>query len=382
VLLAEPANAHALLAMGQLAARQGRFADAETMFKRTLEVNANTHGAWTGLVSLRKMTSADSAWLKGAQACADSGLDPVSEADLRYAVGKYYDDLGEFSKAFRSYERANELSRTGAARYDRNARSRLTDDLIRVYTREALSQNHPRASDSALPVLVTGMPRSGTSLVEQIVASHPAAKGAGELLFWARSFRRSESALRQGSPSEALTKKLVPAYLRVLNEEAPNAQRVVDKRPSNSDFLGIIHCAFPQARFIYLRRDPIDTCLSCFFQSFPPVLTFTKDLGDLAHYYREHHRLMEHWRRVLPAGTLLDVPYEELVADQEGWTRRIVDFIGLEWDDRCLSYHATERRVLTASYWQVRQKLYKTSIGRWRNYQRFIGPLLELKGLN
>ncbi|MGB6605557.1 MAG: sulfotransferase [Steroidobacteraceae bacterium] len=381
VLNAEPTNANALLGTGQLAAREGRFAEAETIFKRMLEIDANAHGGWTGLATLRKMTSADTGWLRGAQACADSGLGPLAEADVRYAIGKYYNDLGDFGEAFRSYQRASDLARSGAVPYDRGARSRLVDDLIRVYTKERLSQARACASESSRPVLVVGMPRSGTSLVEQIIASHPAVKGAGELLFWGRSFLESEIALRQAPPDDALTRKLAQGYLRVLNDAAPEAQRVVDKWPFSSDFLGIVYGVFPRARVIYVRRNAIDACLSCFFQPFPPALNFTKDLGDLAHYYREHHRVMEHWRAVLPPRTLLDVPYEELIADQEGWTRRVVDFIGLDWDDRCLKFHATERPVLTASYWQVRQKLYGSSVGRWRKYEKFIAPLLQLKDL-
>jgi Flp pilus assembly protein TadD len=382
VLQAEPANTHALLAMGQLSVREGRFAEAETMFTRTLEVNRNVHGAWIGLAGIRRMTSADGAWLEGAEGCANSGIGPLSQAELRYAIGKYHDDLGEFDQAFRSYQRASALSRTAAPPYDRVGRSRLVDDLVRVYTRATFSRASPAASESSLPVLVVGMPRSGTSLVEQIIASHPAARGAGEVPFWVRSFFEAEGALRQAPPGEALTKTLVPGYLRALEGDDAGAQRVVDKQPFNADFLGFIHYVFPRARLVYVRRDPIDTCLSCFFQPFPPALSFTKDLSDLAHYYREHHRLMEHWRRVLPAGTLLEVPYAELIADQEGWTRRIIEFTGLPWDERCLSFHSTERHVLTASSWQVRQKLYQSSVGRWRNYEKFIGPLLELRNLD
>jgi Flp pilus assembly protein TadD len=381
VLRAEPANSNALLAMGQLSARQGRFTEAETWFKRTVEVNPNAHGAWVGLASIRKMTTADDGWLIGAESCANSGLGPLSQAEIRYAIGKYHDDLGDFDQAFRSYRRANELAKTVAPPYDREERSRVVDDLIRVYTRTTLSRTRPGASDSKLPVLVTGMPRSGTSLVEQIIASHPSARGAGELFFWSHSYFETERVLQQSPPGEALTRTLAQDYLRVLGEAGLNAQRVVDKMPFNSDLVGPVHCVFPHARMVYVQRDPIDTCLSCFFQSFPPALNFTQDLSDLAHYYREHRRLVGYWRSVLPPGTLLDVPYEELIADQEGWTRRIVDFIGLEWDERCLNFHETERGVFTASSWQVRQKLYRRSVRRWRNYEKFLGPLLELTGL-
>jgi hypothetical protein len=141
----------------------------------------------------------------------------------------------------------------------------------------------------------------------------------------------------------------------------------------------VIHSVFPNARIIYMRRDPIDTCLSCYFQQLAPALNFTMDLSDLAHHYRQHQRLMAHWRAVLPPGAILDVPYAELVADQEGWTRRILNFVGLEWDQRCLDFHTTERPVVTASYWQVRQRIYSDSVQRWRNYSDFIGPLLDLQ---
>jgi hypothetical protein len=155
----------------------------------------------------------------------------------------------------------------------------------------------------------------------------------------------------------------------------------VDKATFNSDHLGLIHAVFPQARMIYVRRDPIDTCLSCYFHQLSTAHNFSLDLGDLAHYYSEHRRLIEHWQSALAPGTLLEVPYAELVADQETWIRKIVDFLGLEWDERCLDFYRTERPVLTASFWQVRQKMYRSSVGRWRNYEKFLGPLRELREL-
>ena len=143
--------------------------------------------------------------------------------------------------------------------------------------------------------------------------------------------------------------------------------------------MGLIHSVLPNARFIYMQRDPIDTCLSCYFQGFSATHNYTLDLSDLAHYFEQHHRLVTHWRAVLPAGIMLDVPYESLVAEQDLWSRRIIDFIGLDWDERCLNFHKTERTVATASQWQVRQKIYKSSVERWRNYEKFIGPLRSLE---
>jgi len=169
--------------------------------------------------------------------------------------------------------------------------------------------------------------------------------------------------------------------LRVLELKDGKALRVVDKAPVNADHLGLIHGVFPNARIIYMQRDPIDTCLSCYFQKFVLSMNFTLDLSDLADHYREHRRLMAHWRSVLPPGTILDVPYEELVADQEGWSRKILNFLDLGWDERVLDFHNTKRSVVTASFWQVRQRIYNDSVHRWRHYEKFIRPLLDLKGL-
>jgi hypothetical protein len=362
--------------------REGRFAEAEALFKRALEVDSKAGGAWIGLAGARKMTAGDGEWLKGAEASLVSGLAPVSEGGIRFAIGKYYDDVGQFGRAFRSYQRANELWRSAAKPYSTKARRNLVDTMMSVYTREALSRASDGASDSTLPVLVVGMPRSGTSLVEQIIASHPSARGAGELEFWSYAARKHEAALAQKPPDAALARKLSAGYLRILQTHAEGAVRVVDKSPFNLDYLGLIHCVFPRARFIYVERDPIDVCLSCYFQSFAPSVNFSFDLSDLAHYCREHVRLMAHWRDALPPGTLLEVPYEELVVDQEAWTRRILEFLELEWHPGCLRFHETNRPVGTASVWQVRQRIYKSSVGRWRNYEKFIGPLLSLRDSN
>jgi len=378
-LRAAPRNVQALVGRGQIDALEGRFAEAEAAYRRALEVDPRAVYAWSGLVWLRKMTPADGAWLKRAEEIAASGLTPIDESAIRFAIGKYCDDVGDFARAFRSYRRANELHKMRAKPYDPEARTRFVDDLVRVYTREALSRARAGASDSARPVFVVGMPRSGTSLVEQIIASHPAAKGAGELSFWRAVVHKHETAFRQELPAEPLRKKLAAEYLRFLAGRSRDALRVVNKQPLNSDYLGLIHSALPNARMIYVRRDPIDTCLSCYFQQFTPVMNFTLNLSDLAHYYREHQRLVAHWRSVLPPETLLVVPYEELIADQEQWTRRILDFVGLPWDERCLDFHKTVRPVTTASFWQVRQKIYKSSVERWRNYEKFIGPLLDLR---
>jgi hypothetical protein len=177
-----------------------------------------------------------------------------------------------------------------------------------------------------------------------------------------------------------LLQDIAAQYEAELQRHSATALRVVDKMPGNFMHLGLIHAVFPQARILHTQRNPLDTCLSIYFQNLSSEHTYANDLDDLAFYYREYHRLMAHWHAVLPPEVLLDVPYEALIEDQEGWSRRIIEFIGLEWDERCLDFHETERKVGTASNWQVRQKIYKTSKERWRNYENFLGPLLDALG--
>jgi len=224
-----------------------------------------------------------------------------------------------------------------------------------------------------------GMPRSGTSLAEQILASHPAVFGAGELTYWGSAFTAFEAAGFTSDIAADLIPGFAAAYLDRLAVLSKDALRVVDKMPENFMNVGLIHAAFPQARIIHMRRHPIDTCLSIYFQ-FLMINThaYSNDFADLAHFYSEYLRLTDHWRRTIPATALLEIPYEALIQDQEGWSRRMVDFLGLPWDPKCLDFHQTERIVTTSSNWQVRQKIHGASAGRFRNYEKFVEPLQRL----
>jgi len=381
VLRGSPRNPDALIGKATIAERQGRFDDAERLFIQARELDPDSPVICEGLIRIRRMTEADRKLLKRAEIIASSGIAGYQEAALRFAIGKSQDDLGEYAAAFQSFRRGNDLLKEFATPYDRTRRTRLVDDLIRVHTKALLSRDRVDGSSSRVPILVVGMMRSGTSLAEQILATHPMINGAGELTFWSQAFNTHEAVIRRGPLPPPMKGRLIDGYLQTLSRHADAANHVIDKNPFNSDFLGPIHCLFPGARFIYMKRHPIDVCLSVYFQRFAPSLNFSMDLGDLAHYYFEHHRLMEHWRAVLPPGTLLEVPYEELVADQEGWTRKILDFLGLDWDERCRNFHETERPVMTASFWQVRQRMYDRSVARWRHYEKFLGPLRDLKRL-
>lgn len=386
VLKSTPRHVGALHGMGEIALHEGRWPDADKQFARILELDSKNAHALAARAKVRKMTRDDAAWLEAAEALAAGKLNPPQEAALHYAIGKYFDDIGDFERAFPSFRRANEVVKKLAEPYDRKARVRMVRDLMRAPNRTVLG-HAAGASDSTTPVFVVGMPRSGTSLVEQIIASHPHARGAGEVDFWPDAMSKYEKQILSDSLDERTREELAESYLKRLEEHAGDGDknrlgsvsRIVDKQLFNSDYLGVLLSVFPKAHIIYMRRDPIDTCLSCYFQGFPPTLSFALDLADLAHYYHEHRRIVAHWLDVLPPGAILEVPYEGLVSDPEGWSRKIFGFIGLEWHAGCLGFHNTQRVVTTASYRQVREKIFSTSVARWRNYEKFLGPLLRLR---
>jgi Tfp pilus assembly protein PilF len=368
----DPRLAEALLALAESSADQGEFVDAETLFKRAIAIESGSPEAWAGLARLRKMTRDDADWLVQAQRIADRPPPPRREICLRYAIGKYFDDVRDYEQAFSNFRRANELTCSRRAKFDCEQLTQTVDRIIQSYDQTWAKRPRGPANESTRPVFIVGMLRSGTTLAEQILASHPAVFGAGELTFWSAA-----SAAPDGKLSA-----LASDYLRTLHELSADAQRVVDKMPTNFAFLGPIHAALPNARIIHMRRHPLDTCLSIYFQHFETAISYANDLRDLAHYYGEYWRLMHHWRSTLPRNAILDVPYEALIEDHEAWSRRMLEFIGLPWDSRCLDFHTTKRTVMTASKWQVRQRVQNSSVGRWRNYAQFIAPLLPLEALN
>jgi tetratricopeptide (TPR) repeat protein len=377
-LAIDPRNVEALSLLGELRADRGQFSEAEQLFQRAIAIDPNFPFAFFSIAAHRKMTSGDTAWLKGAQGLLAKRLPLRHQVSLRYALGKYFDDVGQYEHAFGHYRQANELTKGYGVHYDRGKLTRRADAIMDSFGAPAIRQHQSRGLASERPVFIVGMPRSGTTLTEQILASHPAVFGAGELTFWQSAFAEYEAGGLKAESSASLIPRLARDYLEHLTALSGDALRVVDKMPANFMNAGLIHAALPQARIIHMRRHPIDTCLSIYFQYFSNIHPYASDLDDLAHYYGQYVRLMDHWRASLPAATLLEVPYEGLIDDQEGWTRRMLDFIGLPWDPQCLQFHETDRVVITTSKWQVRQKISNASVSRWRNYERFIGPLRSL----
>jgi tetratricopeptide (TPR) repeat protein len=378
-LAEEPRSVEALSLLGDLCADRGEFAEAHELFERALAINADSPAVLCSIAAHRRMTSGDGAWLQRAQALLAGQLPLAHEVGLRFALGKYHDDLRQYQQAFSHYRQANELSKRYGPQYRGEELSGQIDAVISACNAAWLREPHRGASASQLPVFVIGMPRSGTSLIEQILASHPAVHGAGEVSFWDgayQAFTAAGDAAGVGSLAD-----LARDYLERLTPSAGAALRVVDKMPANFLYAGLIHAVFPQARILHVQRHPIDTCLSIYFQNFRDMRAYACDLQSLAHYYREYVRVTDHWRSVLPASRLLEIPYEGLVADQEGWTRRMLEFLDLPWDPRCLDFHRTERVVITASRWQVRQRINAGSVGRWRNYEPYVAPLRPLEEL-
>ncbi|NCS73326.1 MAG: tetratricopeptide repeat protein [Deltaproteobacteria bacterium] len=319
----------------------------------------------------------------GERLLAQEGLGRGDRATVHFALGGVVNGMGRFDAAFDHYRQANDLT---PHRFDRQAHTAEIDGLIHGYRRAALPGLARARNLSERPIFILGMPRSGTSLVEQIVASHPRVYGAGELadvtgmagLLSARLGGPYYAHLDALTP--ALVDELAEAHLQRLAERSGGAARTTDKMPHNFLKLGLITQLFPGARVIHCTRDPRDTCLSIYFQQFNRTHTYSWELGDIAHFYNEYRRLMRHWEATLEIA-MIEVNYERLVGDLAGETRRMVEFLGLDWDERCLRFYETERPVATASFDQVRQPLYTGSVGRWRNYERHLGPLLEGLGL-
>lgn len=319
--------------------------------------------------------------LRALAAIADD-LEDGDAAKVFFALGKALDDLGAWDEAMAAMHQANHRRRRMLT-VDIAREEAAVARYCRVFDAETMARLQGGGQDSDLPVFIVGMPRSGTTLVEQILAAHPKVQGAGELTHLPRLLHEVRGPEDSRFPD--LMRRIAPpdcgllgrAYLHMLGAAPAGKRRITDKLPGNFQFAGLIHLALPGARIIHCGRDPRDACLSMYFTHFGTGNEFTYDLSDLGRAWRAYERLMAHWEEVLPPGTILHVEYQDLVGDLEAWARRLVAFCGLDWDPACLAFYDLDRPVSTASAVQVRRPIYASSVGRWMSYVDHLGPLLQ-----
>jgi tetratricopeptide (TPR) repeat protein len=378
-LARDPANAMAHDLLGNLLSEFGRFNEARECFERAIEIAPLLAGSYYDLVRCRGVTSNDDddGLLQRMEAAlATPGLEAAQLLRLHLAIGKAADDRGDYALAMQHFDTADAVRR-GFGSFDSVAFSSEVDRLIARCTPELMAQAPELGSRDATPVLIIGMPRSGTTLVEQIVSMHPGAGACGELNFWnerGAAWHRSDATGNQ----KPFLAKAAADYLRVLRTMAPKAARVTDKMPFNFLWAGLIHLALPRSVIIHCRRAAVDTALSIHQTHFNPTLPFPTGGEELVLYYRCYQRLTDHWRNVLPSDRFLEVDYETLTREPEPGIRRIIAACGLAWDDACLRPELNPRAVKTPSKWQTRQPIYRTSVERWRRYEPWLGPLRAL----
>jgi tetratricopeptide (TPR) repeat protein len=372
-LTLDPENAMAHDLLGNLLAEAGRFAEARECFARTIALAPLLAGSYYDLVRCRPVTAADGLLAPMESALATPGLEMAQRLRVHLAMGKAADDLGDYALAMSHFDAADAVRRRSGS-FDSAAFDREIDNLIATFTPDLIARAAEIGGADATPVLIIGMPRSGTTLVEQIVSSHPAVGAAGELNFW----NERGAAWRRSGPAGTENPFLAQAtadYRGVLRAIAPKAARVTDKMPFNFLWAGLIHLAFPRATIIHCRRAAIDTALSIHQTHFHPGLAFPTGGPELVAYFRSYQRLTDHWRGVLPADRFIEVDYEDLTGAPEPAIRRLIAACGLAWDDRCLRPERNPRAVKTPSKWQTRQPINRSSVERWRRYGPWLGPL-------
>lgn len=384
----KPTFADAHNNIGNLLKEAGKLDEACEAYERVLKLDPNEAAYYVNFSDAKRFVAGDPHLATMEELARRSTLSETAQYQLDFALAKAYDDIGRFDEAFARMHRANIIKRRRLV-YDEAQMLGLFDRIRAAFDQDLFEARSGVACPSELPIFVIGMPRSGTTLIEQILASHPAIHGAGELSDFDELAKRMSDAPGNAFRHPEDTRLIAPVHLRELGEaylarqreRAPGAERVTDKMPANFLYAGLIHLALPRARIIHVLRDPRDTCLSCYSKLFTAEQNFAYDLGELGRYYRKYAELMAHWRAVLPAGSMLEIRYEDVVADLEASARLLIAHCGLDWHPDCVAFHKTQRPIRTASASQVRRPIYRTSEGRWRAYEDHLGPLLaELGG--
>jgi len=374
-----------LLELAHLLHDAGDIEEAETIYRRVMGMHIESSRACYGLAGIRRFAARDDGIIREMETLlADKRATDTDRYNIHFALGKIHDDCGNYDQAFSHYRKGNAIQHQ-TLNYSRTRHEAYITAIMGVFNKDFFERHADLGCRQALPVFIVGMPRSGTTLTEQIIASHPEVAGAGELSYFSSLGAQLAYCLDTEAPfprcMEALTPGVISEagqhYVELLRRHSAEARLVTDKMPGNYVYLGLIRLLFPDAPIIHCQRDPMDVCLSIYFQSFQKGLEFAFDLEDIGHQYLQYRRLMAHWRKVLPVG-FKDSSYEALVADQEAHSRELIAYCGLDWDDACLDFHAHKRDIRTASNWQVRQPIYRTSSRRWKNYERHLEPLRKM----
>ena len=382
ILKNNPDNFNAQVILGNIYRIKGNFSEAETIYEKILKVDKYFNSALVGLASCRKFTDKNDDYIKVLYEAVTR-----RKSALTYnALGKIHNDLGEFDLAFDAYDKANDI-KNRKADFDPEKHTAYVDAIISIFTKEFIERLQPHGNPSELPVFIIGTPRSGTTLTEQIISSHPKVKGAGELKYIDVLAKNKEHRLITDKKYPERIAYLMPEdiqnesgiYLNKIQnyKEQDNILRITDKMPGNFFYLGYILILFPRARIIHCRRNPLDSCLSMYFQFFQEGHQYSFNLANLGHWYKDYVRLMQHWSKIF-GDHILDVDYDMTVNDTETTARTLIKFCGLEWDEKCLEFHKQDRQIHTASQWQVRQPIYKTSLERWKRYDKHIGVLKKI----
>ena len=382
-LALDPDFTPALLSRGYLHMENGDMDMAKVDFDRVAVLKPGSVDALFSSVRMEKIKSDDAciAQLEALAAEAAGYLAPKAIA-VHYSLAKCYEDTKRYDEAFQQYEAGGRLKRSMIF-YDANANDQKIDALIALFSSDMIAKLRQSANHSVQPIFVLGMPRSGTTLTESIIANHPMVFGAGELNHLHRLFPIDSTAAVArlndllGGPAEPIL-QTITGYIQRLDAHAPSSPRITDKMPANFLMLGLIHALLPNARVIHVSRDAVDTCVSCYTRLFERSQYHSYDQTELGRYYNAYSRIMAHWRNVLPQKSFYTVQYEALVDDPETESRALLDHCGLEWDDACLSFHTAKRRVRTASVTQVRSPVYLSSVQKWRQYESHLGPLLAV----
>jgi tetratricopeptide (TPR) repeat protein len=380
VLETERNNAVALDLLGNTLAEAGRFAEARRYFLRAIEQAPLLAGSYYDVVRCGRIGAGDGELVaRMRKALEIPGLEVTQQIRVHLALGKAADDLRNYEEAMRHFDAAEAL-RNSIVRFDLARFEARVDRLIAYFTPELMARASADASvnDDATPIVIFGLPRSGTTLVEQILSAHPDVGAGEELPYW----NESGSAWERAESVEARTQQLATIaknYLQLLRNVDPHTARVTDKMPLNFQWAGLIHLALPRATLIHCRRDPLDTALSIHQTHFNPRMLFPTGGAALVGFVRAYQRLSAHWRRVLPPDRFIEIDYENLASEPEQVIRRLVAASGLTWSDSCLFPERNARAVKTPSKWQARQPIYRHAIGRWNSYEPWLGVLSALR---